>query len=64
LERRSHRRLLHGRQTSRIVSNGTLEFQRNGDGRLIHGVGIDPSIVMASLKAALNAAQRLMVKGA
>jgi 2-isopropylmalate synthase len=27
---------------------------------VIHGVGIDPSIVMASLKATLSAVQRLM----
>ena len=29
-------------------------------GRVLHGVGIDPSIVTASLKAALSAVQRLM----
>ncbi|MGO9743468.1 MAG: 2-isopropylmalate synthase [Roseiarcus sp.] len=40
-----------------------VEIQ-NGDGRLIHGVGIDPSIVMASLKATLSAVQRLLARGA
>ena len=39
-----------------------VEIQ-NGDGRLIHGVGIDPSIVMASMKAVLGAVQRLLAKG-
>jgi 2-isopropylmalate synthase len=29
-------------------------------GRALHGVGIDPSIVMASLKATLSAVMRLM----
>ena len=38
-----------------------VELQ-NGDGHLYHGVGIDPSIVMASLKATLSAVQRLMEK--
>jgi 2-isopropylmalate synthase len=32
------------------------------DGRLIHGVGIDPNIVVASLKAALSAVQRLAAR--
>ena len=32
----------------------------DGDGRAVHGVGMDPNIVMASLKATLNAVLRLM----
>jgi 2-isopropylmalate synthase len=32
-------------------------------GRVVHGVGIDPSIVTASLKAILSAVQRLMARG-
>ena len=30
---------------------------------MLHGVGIDPSIVTASLKATLSAVQRLMARG-
>jgi 2-isopropylmalate synthase len=30
------------------------------NGRTLHGVGVDPSIVMASLKATLSAVMRLM----
>jgi 2-isopropylmalate synthase len=36
-----------------------VEIQ-DSQGRVLHGVGIDPSIVMASLKATLSAVQRLM----
>jgi 2-isopropylmalate synthase len=32
------------------------------DGHIVHGVGMDPSIVTASLKAILSAVQRLMAK--
>ncbi len=32
----------------------------DGDGRVVHGVGIDPNIVMASLKAVLSGMQRVM----
>jgi len=32
----------------------------DGDGRIIHGVGIDPNIVMASLKAVLSGMQRMV----
>ncbi len=39
-----------------------VEIQ-DADGRTVHGVGIDPSIVTASLKAILSAAQRLMARG-
>ena len=35
-----------------------VEIQ-DADGRVVHGVGMDPSIVMASLKAILSAVQRL-----
>jgi len=46
------------------VAASYVEIQ-DAEGRLIHGVGIDPSIVTASLKAALSAVQRLLVeKGA
>jgi 2-isopropylmalate synthase len=38
-----------------------VEIQ-DSQGRLLHGVGIDPSIVMASLKATLSAVQRLMAR--
>jgi 2-isopropylmalate synthase len=38
-----------------------VEIQ-DSDGQLLHGVGIDPSIVMASLKATLSAVQRLMAR--
>ncbi len=38
-----------------------VEIQ-DSEGRLLHGVGIDPSIVMASLKATLSAVQRLMAR--
>ena len=31
----------------------------DGDGRIVHGVGIDPNIVMASLKAVLSGMQRM-----
>ena len=31
----------------------------DGDGRVVHGVGIDPNIVMASLKAVLSGMQRI-----
>ena len=40
-----------------------VEIQ-DSEGRLLHGVGIDPSIVMASLKATLSAVQRLMAREA
>src|SRR5271156_1198330 len=36
-----------------------VEIQ-DADGRTLHGVGVDPSIVMASLKATLSAVMRLM----
>ena len=36
-----------------------VEIQ-DASGRALHGVGIDPSIVMASLKATLSAVMRLM----
>ena len=39
-----------------------VEIQ-DGEGNIIHGVGMDPSIVTASLKAILSAAQRMMAKG-
>jgi len=35
---------------------------QNGDGSVVHGVGMDPSIVQASLKATLSAVQRLMAR--
>jgi 2-isopropylmalate synthase len=38
-----------------------VEIQ-DSQGRLLHGVGIAPSIVMASLKATLSAVQRLMAR--
>ena len=38
-----------------------VELQ-DGEGRIIHGVGIDPSIVTASLKATLSGVQRLMAE--
>jgi 2-isopropylmalate synthase len=38
-----------------------VEIQ-DGEGRIIHGVGIDPSIVTASLKATLSAVLRLMAE--
>ncbi len=38
-----------------------VEIQ-DAEGRIIHGVGIDPSIVTASLKATLSAVQRLMAE--
>jgi 2-isopropylmalate synthase len=38
-----------------------VEIQ-DGDGRAVHGVGIDPSIVTASLKAILSAVQRLIAR--
>ena len=31
----------------------------DGDGKIVHGVGIDPNIVMASLKAVLSGMQRM-----
>jgi 2-isopropylmalate synthase len=43
------------------VAASYVEIQ-DADGRLIHGVGIDPSIVTASLKAALSAVQRLLAE--
>jgi 2-isopropylmalate synthase len=39
-----------------------VEIQ-DADGHVEHGVGLDPSIVTASLKAILSAVQRLMAKG-
>ena len=36
-----------------------VEIQ-DSEGRVLHGVGLDPSIVMASLKASLSAVMRLM----
>jgi len=39
-----------------------VEIQ-DGAGAIVHGVGMDPSIVTASLKAILSAAQRMMAKG-
>lgn len=36
-----------------------VEIQ-DSEGRMLHGVGIDPNIVMASLKATLSAVQRLI----
>jgi 2-isopropylmalate synthase len=39
-----------------------VEIQ-DDDGAIVHGVGMDPSIVTASLKAILSAAQRMMAKG-
>ncbi|HTR14508.1 MAG TPA: 2-isopropylmalate synthase [Roseiarcus sp.] len=38
-----------------------VEIQ-DAEGRVLHGVGLDPSIVMASLKASLSAVMRLMQK--
>jgi 2-isopropylmalate synthase len=38
-----------------------VEIQ-DAEGHLLHGVGIDPSIVMASLKATLSAVQRLTAR--
>ena len=34
----------------------------DSEGRMLHGVGVDPSIVMASLKATLSAVERLLVR--
>jgi 2-isopropylmalate synthase len=34
----------------------------DGSGRIVHGVGIDPNIVMASLKAVLSGMQRVMAR--
>ena len=34
----------------------------DADGRVLHGVGVDASIVMASLKATLSAVERLMAR--
>jgi 2-isopropylmalate synthase len=34
----------------------------DAEGRILHGVGVDPSIVMASLKATLSAVARLLVR--
>ncbi len=39
-----------------------VEIQ-DGDGNIVNGVGMDPSIVTASLKAILSAVQRMMAKG-
>jgi 2-isopropylmalate synthase len=36
---------------------------QDADGRVLHGVGMDPNIVMASLKASLGAVLRLMRGG-
>jgi len=38
-----------------------VEIQ-DASGRILHGVGMDPSIVVASLKATLSAAQRLIAR--
>ena len=38
-----------------------VEIQ-DADGRILHGVGIDPSILVASLKATLSAVQRLIAR--
>ncbi len=38
-----------------------VEIQ-DADGRVVHGVGIDPSIVTASLKAILSAVQRMLAR--
>ena len=38
-----------------------VEIQ-DGNGRILHGVGMDPSIVVASLKATLSAVQRLIAR--
>jgi 2-isopropylmalate synthase len=38
-----------------------VEIQ-DADGRILHGVGMDPSILVASLKATLSAVQRLMAR--
>jgi len=40
-----------------------VEIQ-DSEGRVVHGVGIDPSIVNASLKSTLSAVQRLMAEKA
>ena len=34
--------------------------RRNSEDRVLHGVGMDPNIVMASLEATLTAVMRLM----
>jgi 2-isopropylmalate synthase len=39
-----------------------VEIQ-DAEGHVLHGVGMDPSIVTASLKAILSAAQRMMARG-
>ena len=39
-----------------------VELQ-DAEGHIVHGVGMDPSIVTASLKAILSAVQRMMAKG-
>jgi 2-isopropylmalate synthase len=39
-----------------------VEIQ-DAEGRVVFGVGMDPSIVTASLKAILSAAQRMMARG-
>ena len=33
---------------------------QDANGRIVHGVGVDPNIVMASLKAALGAVLRMI----
>ena len=38
-----------------------VELQ-DGKGEILHGVGMDPNIVMASLKAVLSAVLRLLAK--
>ena len=38
-----------------------VEIQ-DANGRILHGVGMDPNIVMASLKATLSAVQRLIAR--
>jgi len=39
-----------------------VEIQDGGNGGVVHGVGMDPNIIMASLKATLSAVQRLMAR--
>ena len=44
------------------IESAAVEIQ-DGDGRVWHGVGMDPSIVTASLKAILSAVQRMIAQG-
>ena len=44
------------------VAASYVEIQ-DADGEVVHGVGLDPSIVTASLKAILSAVQRSMSRG-